>query len=151
MEGVLAGMVNLIGALVFALGLVAWVGQILSFFMPSIAVRLGVLEPEADVDPTLRIMEARVEGLVEIFLLWTLPAGALLMILEHPFWPYLGLVGGGAFLYFSGLIMLTRVLLKRAGRKVGRRASERAAYLFGSLWVVSALVMIGLSIASLSG
>jgi hypothetical protein len=142
---------NTIGALVLVFGLVAWLGQILSFFMPSVAVKLGVLEPEADVDPTLRIMEARVEGLVDILLTWTLPAAALLMILEHPFWPYLGLVGGGVFLYFSGLIVLTRVFLKKAGKEVGSRASEGAAYLFGSLWIVSALVMIGLATASLSG
>jgi hypothetical protein len=144
-------MVNVIGVLVLALGLVAWVGQTLSFFKPSMAVKLGVLEPEGDVDPTLRIMEAKAEGLVDFLLGWTLPAGALLMMFQHPFWPYLGLVGGGIFLYFSGLIMLTRIFLKGAGKKVGSRASVRATHLFGSLWIVSALVMIGLSTASLSG
>lgn len=143
-------MVTTIGILVLVLGLLAWVGQALSFFLPSVAVRLGVLEPEADVDPTLRILEAKAEGLIDIFLIWTLPAAALLMILEHPAWPYLALVGGGVFLYFSGLIMLTRVFLKKAGKKVGSSASERTTYLFGSLWMFSALAMIGLSAFSLS-
>lgn len=143
-------MITAIGILVLALGLIAWVGQTLSFFVPSAAVRLGVLEPEDDVDPTLRILEAKAEGLVDILLSWSLPAAALLMVLDHPLWPYLALFGGGIFLYFSGLIILTRPFLKKAGTNVGSPASERATYLFGGLWIMSALTMIGLAATHLS-
>jgi len=143
-------MVTIIGILILILGLIAWLGQSLAFFAPSVAVKLGVLEPEADVDPTLHIMEARAEGLVDILLTWTLPAAALLMILGHPAWPYLGLFGGGVFLYFSGLITLSRFFLKRAGKRVGSPASERAAYIFGGLWALSAFTMIGLAALHLS-
>ena len=144
-------MVTAVGILVLVLGLIAWLGQTLAFVLPSIAVRLGVLEPEHEVDPALYLMEARVEALVDILLTWTLPAAALLMIFDHPLWPYLGIFGGGIFLYFSGLIILSRVLFKRAGRRIGSPASERAAYLFGSLWTLAALAMIGLAAIHLSG
>jgi len=144
-------MVTAIGILILVLGLIAWVGQTLAFLVPAVAVKLGVLEPEAEVDPTLYIMETKVEGLVDILLTWTLPAAALLMILDHPLWPYLGLFGGGVFLYFAGLITLSRVFLKRAGKRIGSPASERAAYLFGSLWALAAFTMIGLAAVHLSG
>jgi hypothetical protein len=138
-------MITTVGILICALGLFAWAGQTISFFWPSVAVRLGILEPEADLDPTLRIIEAKAEGFMDFLLAWTLPAAALLMILDHPLWPYLGLFGGGVFAYFSGLIMVTRPFLKGEGKKVGNRASELAAYLFGALWMASAMIMIGLS------
>lgn len=143
-------MVTAIGVVILVLGLIAWLGQTLAFLVPSFAVKLGLLEPEAEVDPTLYIMEAKVEGLIDILLTWTLPAAALLMIMNHPLWPYLGLFGGGVFLYFSGLITLSRVFLRRAGRRVGSPASECAAYLFGSLWALSALTMIYLAAVQLS-
>jgi len=77
-------MVTVVGILVLVLGLIAWLGQTLAFFLPSVAVKLGVLEPEPEIDPTFYIMEAKVEALVDILLTWTLPASALLMIPRPP-------------------------------------------------------------------
>ncbi|KPJ89648.1 MAG: hypothetical protein AMS18_12300 [Gemmatimonas sp. SG8_17] len=127
-------MITAIGIVVLIAGLIAWLGQSLAFFAPSWAVRFGVLEPEEDIDSTLRVIEARAEDLTDILLTWTLPLSGLLMVLKHPLWPYLALVGGGVFLYIAGLITLSRVFLKREGKKVGLPASERAAYLFGGIW-----------------
>ena len=143
-------MVSTVGVVVLVLGLIAWIGQSLSFLAPSLAVRLGVLEPQGEIDPTLRIIEAKAEGLMDMLLAWTLPAAALLMLLEHPLWPFLALFGGGVFLYFSGLISFTRIFLKAEGRNVGQAASERAAYLFGGLWAASSVVMMLLAAIHLS-
>jgi len=143
-------MVTAVGILVLVLGLIAWIGQALAFLAPSVAVTLGVLEPEEEIDPTLHIIEAKAEGLVDMLLAWTLSASALLMLLGHPLWPYLAFFGAGVFLYFSGLIVFSRVFLRGAGRKVGRSASERAAYFFGGLWAVSAVAMIALATLHLS-
>ena len=143
-------MVTAVGVLVLVLGLFAWIGQVLSFVAPSVAVRLGVLEPEDEVDPTLHIIEAKAEGLVDMLLAWTLPASALLMILDHPAWPYLAFFGAGVFLYFSGLITFSRVFLKRAGKTVGRPASEKAAYVFGLLWAICAATMAVAAILHIS-
>jgi hypothetical protein len=138
-------MVTAVGILVLVLGMIAWVGQSLAFLAPSLAVSLGVLEPENEVDPTLHIIEARAEGLADILLAWTLPTSALLMILGHPLWPYLALFGAGVFLYFSALITFSRIFLRGAGRKVGRPASERAAFLFGGLWAACSIAMVVLA------
>ena len=143
-------MVTTIGILVLLLGLFAWTGQSLSFFAPSFATRLGVLEPEGEIDPSLRIIEAKAEGLMDMVLGWTLPASALLMLIDHPLWPFLAIFGGAVFLYFSGLISFSRIYIKAAGRNPGSPASERAAYLFGALWAVSSVAMISLAAVHLS-
>ncbi|KPK56393.1 MAG: hypothetical protein AMS21_12760 [Gemmatimonas sp. SG8_38_2] len=139
-----------IGIAVLFASSIAWLGQSLSFLAPSVALKFGALEPEDDVDPTLYIVEARAMGLSDMLLGWTLPAAALLMIVDHPIWPYLAMIGSGIFIYFSALIMVSRVYLKRAGKKVGRPAAERAAYVFGVIWIACSLIMIALAAAELS-
>ena len=136
-----------IGTLV--VGTIAWVGQCLAFFTPALAERLGVLERESDMDPILYLIETRAMGAADALLAWTLPCGALLMLLGHPYWPFFGLVGGGVFLYFSVLIVLARVVLRRRGLRAGSPSAVRAAYLFGGLWLVSALAMTTLAIREL--
>lgn len=143
-------MATVIGVLVLLLGSIAWIGQALSFLAPSLAMRLGVLEPEGEVDPSLRIIEAKAEGLMDALLAWALPASALLMLLGHPLWPFLAIFGGGVFLYFSGLICFSRVFLKAAGKSVGGSGSENAAYLFGVLWAASAVAMLFLAAIQLN-
>jgi hypothetical protein len=101
-------------------------------------------------DPTLYVVEARAMGLSDMLLGWMLPASAILMLVDHPIWPYLALIGSGVFIYFSAVIVLSRVYLKRRGKKVGRPASERAAYVFGAIWIVCSLAMIGLAAAELA-
>jgi len=144
-------MVTAIGLAVLIVGLIAWFGQSLAFIAPSLAVWVGVLEPDDEIDATLRVVEAKAEGLTDILLTWTLPLSGLLMVLEHPLWPYLALIGGGVFLYVSLLITLSRVFLKREGKKVGQPASERAAYVFSGIWAVSAVLMIVLASIELAG
>lgn len=131
-------------------GSIAWLGQSLAFLAPAIAERLGVLEPEAEIDPTLYVVEARAEGLTDMLLGWTLPAAALLMLLDNPLWPYLALIGSGVFLYFSLLVILSRVFLRRRGAKVGRPASVRAAYIFGAIWIACSLAMLALAMTELT-
>ena len=142
-------MVATIGVLVLVAGLVAWVGQGLAFFLPEAAVRLGVLEPEDEIDPTLFVVETRAMGLSDLLLAWTLPASAFLMLVGHPSWPYLALIGSGIFAYFSFVTSLSRFFLKKRGKMVGRPTSERAAYVAGAVWIVCSLAMITLAVAEI--
>ena len=61
----------------------------------------------------------------------------------------LALVGGGVYLYFPGVFSITRIALKKNGLKIGRPASEVSAYVFGTLWTLSAVYMIALAVAAL--
>jgi hypothetical protein len=140
----------IVGLITLTSGLIAWLGQSLAFLAPSIAVSLGVLEPEEELDATLYVVEARAMGLSDMLMGWMLPLSALLMIVGHPAWPYLALIGAGVFIYFSAVIILNRIYLKRGGKRVGRRASEVAAYVFGAIWIACSLAMIGLAAVELS-
>ncbi len=136
--------------LVIVLGLICWVGQTLVVFAPDIAVKLGAVEPEEDVDRSMYLFERFSQGIMDFLLTWLLPASALMMLLDFSYWPILALIGGGVYLYFPGVFSITRIVLKRDGLKVGSPASEVSAYVLGALWTLSALYMITLAIAELA-
>ncbi len=139
-----------IGFFVIIAGLICWVGQSLSFISPNIALKLGLLEPPEEMDNTFYTIEAKALSLNDMLLTWTLPLSRFLMLFKHPLWPYLGLVGGGIFIYFAGLIILSRVFLKWRGKKVGRPSAEKAAYVFGVVWILASILMIVLASIELS-
>ena len=92
------------------------------------------------------IVETKAMGLTDTLLTWTLPLSALLMILDVRYWPVLALIGSGVYLYFPSVFMLNRVYLKKHGKKVGSPSSERAAYVFGTIWILCAIAMIVLAV-----
>jgi hypothetical protein len=142
-------MITLIGIIVIILGLLCWIGQGLAVFAPTVAVKLGLFEPEGEVDQSMYLFERLSQGIMDVLLSWILPLSALLMILDNGYWPYFALVGGGVYLYFPGVFMITRFVLKRHGKKVGSPASVKSAYIFGTLWLLSAVTMIILAMVEL--
>lgn len=143
-------MITIIGILIIVVGLICWLGQSLSIIAPNMALKLGLLDPKEDMDETLYIIESKALGLNDLLLTWTLPAAGFLMIVNNPLWPYLGMVGGGIYLYFSGFIIFTRIYLKREGKKVGSTSAEKTAYIFSLLWILASLTMLVLSYNYLS-
>ncbi len=141
---------TLIGVIVLVLGLICWVGQTMAVFFLPTAVRLGLFEPEHEVDPSMYLFERMSQGIMDVLLTWILPLSAVLMMLGRPSWPLFALVGGGVYLYFPGVFMITRVVLKRNGKSVGRRSSVTSANIFGTLWALSAITMIVLAVIELS-
>ena len=135
---------------VLVLGLVCWIGQTLVVFAPRIAVRLGVGEPEQELDRSMYLFERYSQGIPDILLTWMLPASALMMLLGWDHWPILALVGGGVYLYFPSVFIITRIVLKRDGKKIGKPASVWTAYLLGGLWTISAIYMIALAVDELT-
>ena len=135
--------------LVIVLGLICWLGQALVVFAPRAAVKLGVGEPEEDLDRSMYLFERYSQGIMDVLLTWMLPAAALLMLLGEKHWPFLALVGGGVYIYFPGVFVITRVALKRDGKRVGKPASVMTAFVLGTLWTLSAIYMIALAVAEL--
>ena len=133
---------TLIGIFVIVVGLIVWVGQTLSFLAPEIATKLGVNSLEEEMDQSLYIIETKANGLSDILLTWTLPLSGLLMIFDRKIWPFLALIGSGIYIYFALLTIFTRIFLKKRGKKVGSPSSEKTAYVFSAIWILSSITMI---------
>jgi hypothetical protein len=143
-------MITLIGIFVIVVGLICWIGQGMAVFSLPTAVKLGLFESEGEVDQSMYLFERLSQGIMDVLLTWILPLSGLLMILKSGYWPVFALVGGGVYLYFPGVFMITRIVLKRHGKKVGRPSSVKAAYLFGWIWILSSITMIVLAIIEIN-
>ena len=143
-------MIDIVGITVIIVGLIAWLGQSLSFIAPEMATKLGLLEPKEDMDESFYIIEAKALCLNDMLLSWVFPASGVLMLLDNPLWPYFGLVGAGIFLYFSGLVAFMRIYLKRGDKKIGNPVSEKVAYTYSVICSLVSISMMFLSYSNLS-
>ncbi|NNG27384.1 MAG: hypothetical protein HKM87_07650, partial [Ignavibacteriaceae bacterium] len=137
------------GILLVAFGLIAWGGQVLSTITPKFAERLGLIEPEADVDPVF-YADVRGEAKWDSITLWILPFTGLLIILQCPLWVYFGLIGGGMYLYFAGRAIFTRLELKRRGVRLGKPELLKVYYIFVTLWGLIGLATVIKAVSVLS-
>ena len=140
---------NLIwGVILTIFTLLCWLGQAISALSPKVAARLGLTEPESDVDPTF-YADVRGEAVWDTIILWTLPAAGVLLMLNNSLWTYFGFVGGGMYLYFAGRGILTRLAMKRRGIRVGKPGYLKGVHIFLSLWGLIAVVTIIMAVAAL--
>jgi len=135
---------------VIVFGLLAWVGQTLARFVPETARDLGLVEAEEDVDP-LYWADIRGEALWDFLTLWTLPVAGVLLALGHEAWPYFGLAGGGAYIYFAGRGILTRLEMQRGEFRIGNPSSVRVGLVGLGVWGLIGLVTIIAATNSLAG
>lgn len=131
-------------------GLLAWAGQTLARFAPETAQALGLVEAEDAVEP-LYWADIRGEALWDALTLWTLPVAGILLAIGHDAWPYFGLAGGGAYLYFAGRGILTRLEMQRGGFRIGAPNSVRVGFTMLGVWGVIAIVTIIAATDSLAG
>ncbi|MCG7993949.1 MAG: hypothetical protein JAZ06_00850 [Candidatus Thiodiazotropha taylori] len=142
-------MITAVGIVVILVGLIVWIGQLLSFVTPEIATKIGLNSPEKEMDQSLYIIETKANGLSDILLTWTLPLSGFLMIIDHKSWPFLALIGGGIYIYFAFLTIFSRYFLKNRGKKIGSPSDVKVAYIFSVIWIICSLLMIGLAIQEL--
>ena len=136
------------GVILLIISLIGWLGQIVSALSPSVATKLGVTEPEADVDPTF-FADVRGEAFWDTVTLWTLPLAGILLIFNNPWWTYFGLVGGGMYLYFAGRGIAVRLAMQRRGIRIGKPETLKGVYLFLTLWGLAAIVTMIMAVAAL--
>ena len=129
------------GVVLILLGGIAWLGQLICVFSPALGIKWGLMEAPADTERALFI-EGRGEAIWDSLMIWTLPLCGVLLILEHPYWPYIALIGGGGYLYFSGRVITTRIVLQRNNVSIGTANSIKLAYVFCVLWALAALITI---------
>ena len=129
------------GILLIVFGLIAWGGQVLSTLTPKFAKKLGLIEPEADVD-TAFYADARGEARWDSMTLWTLPLAGIFIILNSPLWIYFGMFGGSMYLYFAGRAIVTRLELRRHGVRIGKPELLKIYFIFVTLWGLIGLATI---------
>lgn len=127
--------------LIIFTGILCWLGQVINASSPTLAARLGLTEPESDVDPTY-FVDGRGEAIWDALILWTLPVAGILLILNNPWWVYFGLVGGGMYLYFAGRMLVVRLAMQRHGIRIGKPETVKLYNAVLILWGLLAVVTI---------
>lgn len=125
-----------------------WLGQVINASSPRLAARLGLAEPETDVDPTF-FVDGRGEAIWDALILWTLPVAGILLILDSPWWAYFGLVGGGMYLYFAGRMIVVRLMMQQHGIRIGKPETVKLYNAVLTLWGLIAVVTIIMAVAAL--
>jgi hypothetical protein len=128
--------------------ILCWLGQVINASAPRLAARLGLAEPESDVDRTFFI-DGRGEAIWDALILWTLPVAGLLLILDSPWWAYFGLVGGGMYLYFAGRGIVVRAMMQRQSIPIGKPQTVKLFNAILILWGLLAVVTIVMAVADL--
>jgi len=136
------------GLVVLGLSLLGWGGQTISWLRPDTAVRLSLVEAEEDVEPSYWA-DIRGEARWDAATLWTMVAAGVLLIVDQPAWAYLGLVGGGMYVYFAGRGIVTRREMARRGFRIGAPANVRIGYVFLAIWGVMGSITIVAAIFAL--
>ena len=136
------------GVILVIISGIGYFGQVISAFWPETAARLGLTEPEAEVDPTF-YADMRGEAYWDTAVLWMLPVAGVLLVLNNPLWAYFGLVGSGMYLYFAGRGIIVRRVMQRRSIRIGKPEALKVAYLFLALWGLAAVITIVLAIVAL--
>ena len=138
------------GVVVIALSVVCWGGQTFSWFFSRGAVELGLTEAESDVEPVFW-RDSRGEALWDLLVLWTMPVAGVLLVADHDWWPYFGLVGGGSYLYFAGRGIVVRLMMRRHGLRIGSPSSVAVGLAGLAIWGVMAVITIVAAVIALEG
>ena len=137
------------GIILTILSSIGYFGQVITAFWPDTAAKLGLTEPESDVDPAF-YADVRGEAFWDTAILWTLPVAGVLLIFGNPLWVYFGLIGGGMFFYFAGRGIVVRRVMHQRGIRIGTDETLKVAYIFLALWGLAAVITIVMAIAALS-
>ncbi len=136
------------GLVIVALGLLAWVGQAITWFAPATAVRLSLTEAEESVD-AVYWADIRGEAVWDTFTLWILPLAGVLLIVGHDAWAATAILGGGIYLYFGGRGLLTRFSIRDHGHRIGEPGNVRLNLLMCAVWAVVGLITAVAAVATL--
>ena len=129
--------------------ILCWLGQVINAIAPTFAAKIGLAEPESDVDPTY-FVDGRGEAIWDAMILWILPVAGILLLIDNPAWAYFGLVGGGIYLYFSGRLLVVRQLMQRHDIRIGKPETVKFYNAILILWGLIAIFTIVLAMMSLN-
>lgn len=126
--------------------LILYMGQVITVVNLGWAQRLGLQENPATADPILSGLEVWTARW-DLLWFWTLPIAGALVLIDHPWWPYAALIGGGAFVDAGGREAAKHLGLREQRVRTGSPGYQRlvmsvfaAMITVGSLAIVTALI-----------
>ena len=134
--------------LIFFTLLLCWLGQVINATSPALAAKLGLAEPESDVDRTY-FLDGWGEAIWDALSLWILPVAGILLLFNNPSWAYFGLVGGGMYLYFAGRMLVVRQVMQRHSIRIGKPKTVKLYNVVLSVWGLIAVVTIVMAVVAL--
>jgi hypothetical protein len=135
--------------LIVVTGVFGWLIQAINALAPATAEKLGLNEPEADVDATF-YADTRGEAIWDALSVWVLPVAGVLLVMGHDAWAYFGLVGGGIYLYFAGRGLIVRLIMQHHDIRIGKKEQLKLYYAYLILAGLIAIVTIAMAVAELS-
>lgn len=138
------------GVVVIVLSVVCWGGQVVSWCWPRRAVEWGLAEAESEVERVFWL-DGRGEALWDLAILWTMPVAGVMLVADHDWWPYFGLVGGGSYLYFAGRGIVVRLLMRRQRVRIGSPSSVAVGLTALAAWGAMAVITVVAAIVALEG
>lgn len=131
----------ILGIICLLFGGIGWLGQLISGINFPLAQRLGLQEKSEGAD-SLYLQAELKAARWDSFVLWTLAAAGILMLINHYWWPYLSLIAGGIYLDGGGREAAKYLSLRKSGVKVGTSKDTKLAAAFFTLMIVVALWVI---------
>lgn len=101
-------------------GLIVLVGQSVSVVNFRLAQKLGLQEKTTETDPLFRSLELNAARW-DVLVFWTLPAAGILLLVGHPWWPFLALIAGGVCVDMAGREVAKTLGLSKHGVRTGSR------------------------------
>ena len=130
-----------LGIICVLFGGIGWVGQLISGINYPLAQRLGLQEKSEGTDPLFQRAETNAARW-DSFVLWTLLAAGILMLINNHWWPYVSLVAGGIYLDGAGREVAKCISLSKEGIRIGTPKDLKIAAVFFiamsviALWVI---------------
>ena len=112
--------------------------QLISSINFSLAQKLGLQEKSDTADPLLIRAERYTAYWDLVTLIW-LPAGGILMVLNHPWWPVVSLIGASIYVDTAGREAAKNLSFRHEGIKTGTPQEQRIY--FGAYIVMAILGM----------
>ena len=130
------------------LGGLLYVAQVISSVDFRLAQQLGIQESPEESDSILQTAE-RYTALWDLVTLGWLPLAGLLMILDSPYWPLAGLVGGAIYLDTSGREAAKIISFRKEGVRLGPEKQQKVFFASYIVMAFMGLVLIGYSVKEL--
>ena len=114
-----------------------YAGQVVSVANLGLAQRLGLQENPEEVDPlftSLEVWTAR----WDLPTLWILPVAGVLMLMDHSWWPYVAMIGGGVAADTGGREIAKYLSLRQHGVRIGTPTGQRVLF-----WAMASVSLVG--------